>query len=150
VESCFVFWWDASAPKPSWWTPTCMAAWMWALRRGLRSTVQPLGGGSIHVWGGITCNNKTRLVVFDRNVNAEVYVIQVLADFVLPFMQNNYPYGDGTLQQNDARPHTARATQQFLAQHNINVLEWATRHVTYRTFKGWSQTACLRSRATAH
>jgi len=85
----------------------------------------PWGGGSIHVWGGITCNNKTRLVVFDRNVNAQVYVNQVLADVVVPFMQNNFPHGDGTLQQDGARPHPARVTQQFLAQHNINVLEWA-------------------------
>ena len=85
----------------------------------------PWGGGSIHVWGGITCNNKTRLVVFDRNVNAQVYVNQVLADVVVPFMQNNFPHGDGTLQQDGARPHTARVTQQFPAQHNINVLEWA-------------------------
>ena len=54
----------------------------------------PWGGGSIHVWGGITCNNKTRLVVFDRNVNAQVYVNQVLADVVVPFMQNNFPHGD--------------------------------------------------------
>ena len=62
--------------------------------------------------------------MFDRNVNAQVYVNQVLAD-VVPFMQNNFPHGDGTLQQDGARPHTARVTQQFLAQHNINVLEWA-------------------------
>jgi len=85
----------------------------------------PWGGGSIHVWGGTTCNNKTLLVVFDRNVNAQVYVNQLLADVVVPFMQNNFPHGDGTLQQDGARPHTARVTQQFLAQHNINVLEWA-------------------------
>ena len=61
--------------------------------------------------------------MFDRNVNAQVYVNQVLA--VVPFMQNNFPHGEGTLQQNGARPHTARVTQQCPAQHNINVLEWA-------------------------
>ena len=45
-----------------------------------------------------TCNNKTRLVVFDRNVNVQVYVNQVLADGVVPFMQNNFTQGDGILQ----------------------------------------------------
>ena len=28
------------------------------------------GGGSVHFWAGICLQNKTRLVVFDRNVNA--------------------------------------------------------------------------------
>jgi len=46
---------------------------------------------------GVTCNNKTRLVVFDRKVNAHVYVNQVLA-VVVPFMQNNFTQGDGILQ----------------------------------------------------
>jgi len=65
--------------------------------------------------------------VFDRNVNAPVYVNQALADVVVPFMQNNFPHCDGTLQQDGARQHTARVTQQFLTQHNTNdnVLDWA-------------------------
>jgi len=63
--------------------------------------------------------------VFDRNVNAQVYVNQVLADGIVSFMQNNFPHCDGKLQQDGARPHTTRVTQQFLAQRNINVLEWA-------------------------
>ena len=62
--------------------------------------------------------------MFDRIVNVHVYVNKVLAN-VAPFVQNNFPNGGGTLQQHGARPHTARVTQDFLAQHNITVLEWA-------------------------
>ena len=46
----------------------------------------PSGGGSIHGCGGITCNNQTRIVVFDQTVIANVYENQVLADVVVPFM----------------------------------------------------------------
>jgi len=74
----------------------------------------PWGGGSIHVWGGITRHNRTRLVVFNRNVNANVYTNEVLANVVVPFMQDTFPEGNGILQQDGARPHTARATLQFI------------------------------------
>jgi len=46
-------------------------------------------GGSIHVWGGITRHNRTRLVVFNRNVNTNVYVNEVLANIVVPFYIGN-------------------------------------------------------------
>ena len=37
------------------------------------------GGGSIHVWAGITHFGRADLVVFDRNVNEQTYVRVVLA-----------------------------------------------------------------------
>ena len=81
------------------------------------------GGGSIPVWAGITQFDKTDLVVFDRNVNAQTYVLDVLAPVVVPFI-NQHLGGQGTLQHDNARPHTARHTQNFLAASNINVLDW--------------------------
>ena len=63
--------------------------------------------------------------MFDRNVNAQVYANQVLTAGIVSFMHNNFSHCDGKLQQDGARPHTTRVTQQFLAQRNINVLEWA-------------------------
>ena len=80
------------------------------------------GGGSIHVWAGITQFGKTDLVVFDRNVNAQTYVQDVLAPVVVPFINQHFG-GQGTLQHDNARPHTARHTQNFLAASNINVLD---------------------------
>jgi len=83
-------------------------------------------GGSIHVWGGITRHNRTRLVVFNSNVNANVYVNEVLANIVVHFTQGNFPEGNGILQVYGARPHTARITQQFVADNNISLLNWAS------------------------
>ena len=50
------------------------------------------------------------------------YRDDILAPVVLPFMQA----GNGVtiLQQDNARPHTARATTQFLTANNVNVMEW--------------------------
>ena len=89
---------------------------------------QTLGrhGGSIHVWEGITRHNRTLLVVLNRNVNANLYVNEVLAHIVVPFMQDNFPEGNGILQQDGARPHTAIVTPQFIADNNISLLNWAS------------------------
>ena len=65
-------------------------------------------------------NLKTDLVVIQRNLNAQHYV-NLLNNNLLPFMQN---FGPGlTFQHDNARPHTALVTTNFLAQ-NVNVLPW--------------------------
>lgn len=82
------------------------------------------GGGSVHFWGGISLLNKTRLVLFDRNVNANTYINDVLRPVVLPFFRQHFVRGGDKLQHDGARPHTAQITRNFLAQHAINVLDW--------------------------
>ena len=54
--------------------------------------------------------------------NVQKYRDDILAPVVLPFMQA----GNGVtiLQQDNARPHAARATTQFLAANDVNVMEW--------------------------
>ena len=42
------------------------------------------------------------------------------------FTQDNVPEGNGILQQDDPRPRTARVTQQFIANNNISLLNWAS------------------------
>jgi len=59
-------------------------------------------------------------------VNANLYVNEVLADIVVPFMQDNSLEGNGILQQDGARPHTAIVTPQFIADNNISLLNWAS------------------------
>ena len=72
--------------------------------------------------GGISHNGKTQLVTVNGTLNAQKYRDDILAPVVLPFMQA----GNGVtiLQQDNARPHTARATTQFLTANNVNVMEW--------------------------
>ena len=58
--------------------------------------------------------------VIDGNINSERY-IAVLEEHLLPL---DLP-GRGVLFQHyNATPHTSRQTQQFLAQHGLNVLPW--------------------------
>ncbi len=42
---------------------------------------------------------KTRLVIFDRNVNANTYVNNVIQPVVIPFLNGQFRRGGGTLQQ---------------------------------------------------
>ncbi len=48
--------------------------------------------------------------------------IQVLRPVVVPFMRRQRRAG--LLQQDNATPHTAMITRNFLQQNNINVLDW--------------------------
>jgi len=53
-------------------------------------------------------------------------VNEALAKTVVPFMHDNFPEKNGILQQDGARPHTARVTQQFVTDYNISLLNWAS------------------------
>lgn len=83
-------------------------------------------GGSIMVWGGITYEARTDLVVFDRgSVNAQRYVEEVLQDHVVPFapfIGENF-----RLMHDNARCHTARSVTQYLDEVGIQVLPWPAR-----------------------
>ena len=74
------------------------------------------------VWGGISHNGKTPLATKNGTLNAQKYRDDILAPVVLSFMQAGN--GVSILQQDNARPHTARATTQFLTANNVNVMEW--------------------------
>ena len=78
--------------------------------------------GSVMVWGGINHQGKTDLVVIRGNLNAQGYIIDVLRPVVVPFINNRN--GPVIFQQDNARPHTARVTTQFLQGNNINVMQW--------------------------
>ena len=75
------------------------------------------------VWGGISHNGKTQLVTVNGTLNAQKYRDDILAPADLPFMQAGNG-GVAILQQDNACPHTPRATMQFLTANNVNVMEW--------------------------
>ena len=77
---------------------------------------------SVMVWGGITANEKLQLVVIPGNLNAQNYINLVLNPVVVPFVNN--PQRQIIFQQDNARPHTARATRQFLQRNNVQTMEW--------------------------
>ena len=78
------------------------------------------GRGSIMVWGGIMDGRKTDLIVIPGILNAQRYITEVLGPVVIPFLNQN----PGTLVHDNARPQTARLTQNYLTRHNVNVLQW--------------------------
>lgn len=87
--------------------------------------VVPYGGGSVMVWGGICGDQRTDLVVVRQTLTAQRYRDQVLQPVVIPFMQRQQR---GVIfQQDNARPHTARLTMDFLNRHNVQLLPWPSR-----------------------
>ena len=79
-------------------------------------------GGSVMLWGGISHNGKTQLVTVNGTLNAQKYRDDIHVPVGLPFMQAGN--GVTTLQQDNARPHTARATTQFLTANDVNEMKW--------------------------
>ena len=62
------------------------------------------------VWGGIMGGRKTELIVIRGNLNAQRYIDVVLRPVVVPFLQQH----PGILMHDNARPHTALVTRNFL------------------------------------
>lgn len=77
------------------------------------------------VWAGITSRRRTNLVFVDSTLTAARYRDNILAVEVVNFLNHNGP--GITFQQDNARPHTARITQAFLQQQNIDVLPWPSK-----------------------
>lgn len=103
-------------------------------RRGERYTDacvmerDPWGGQSIMVWGAIGLNQRIGPHVFQNvgagrgnGVTAQRYVDQILRPHIVAFFARHQNH---VFQQDNARPHTARLTRDFLHQHNIRTMPW--------------------------
>ena len=88
----------------------------------MHASLDRFGGGSVLVWGVIMGGNKTGLIVINGNINAQTYINDVLAVEALPFIQFHGP--NVTSMHDNARPHSAAITRQFLETNNVNVLDW--------------------------
>jgi hypothetical protein len=62
------------------------------------------------------------LVVVEGNLNAQRYVDAILEPHLLPFMEAHPELG--ILQHDNARPHTAKLTTEFLHAEGIEVMQW--------------------------
>lgn len=85
------------------------------------------------VWAGISLEAKTEIVFITgpgtrRNaggLTARRYIEEILANHVVPLAEN---IGDEfILMQDNARPHTARITKEYLEEAGISVMEWPAR-----------------------
>ncbi|GFU65405.1 DDE_3 domain-containing protein [Trichonephila clavipes] len=76
----------------------------------------------VTVWGAISWDTRSSLVVLQGTLTARRYVDDILTPIVLP-MLSSHP--GAIYQQDNARPHTARLSQQCLQ--GYDVLPWPAR-----------------------
>lgn len=82
------------------------------------------GGPSVMVWGAITRDFRSQLVVINGTLTAQGYINNVLRPTLLPFMAQHGGPGVFIFQHDNATPHSARVTQQFLQQNGVRVMPW--------------------------
>ncbi len=79
------------------------------------------GEGSVMVWAGISAEHKTPLHTVIGRLNAVTYRDTILRPIAVPFLRRN---ALNLFQHDNARPHSARVTTQYLRDNNVNVLPW--------------------------
>lgn len=95
------------------------------MRKGRRwQSKRQNGGGHVMVWGAFSHHGKSKLIFVDHRMNAVAYT-ELLEDALLPFL-DDHP-GNTTFQQDNAAPHTAVHTKEWLMDNCISVLEWPAR-----------------------
>jgi hypothetical protein len=82
------------------------------------------GRGGVMVWGAIGFNCKSRLLFIDGTLTSQRYITDVLeveaVSLVLESPRLIY-------QQDNARPHSARSTMNYLTSMGVDVLPWPAR-----------------------
>lgn len=70
----------------------------------------------VHVWAGISLKGATQVCIFDRIMDADLY-IEILKSSLLPFLQDfqNHRF----MQDNDPK-HTSRKAAKFMDENGIN------------------------------
>ena len=99
--------------------------WRRCGERYVRATIMEhdsYGGGSVMVWGGITYDRMTDLIVIRGNMTGQRYVNEILRPVVVP-MANRIGQ-NFVFQDDNARPHRARVATDFLTQQGIGSLPW--------------------------
>ncbi|GFU89007.1 transposable element Tcb1 transposase [Trichonephila clavipes] len=76
----------------------------------------------VTVWGAISWDTRSSLVVLQGTLTARRYVDDILTPIVLPMLSSRL---GAIYQQDNARPHTARLSQQCLQ--GYDVLPWPSR-----------------------
>lgn len=84
------------------------------------------GGGSVMVWGGISLEGRTDLVLLnDGRLTAHRYITDILEPHVVPFAP--FIGDDFMLMHDNARPHIARVVQNYLREVGIETINWPPR-----------------------
>ena len=86
------------------------------------------GGGGVMVWGAINHNFRSSLVILRNTLTARRYIDEVLRPELLPLIRRHQNVNNPlTFQQDNARPHTARLTMNFLNTNGVNIMDFPAR-----------------------
>ena len=80
------------------------------------------GGGSVMVWGGITHDRRSDLIIVHGSLTGQRYLDQILRPVVVPFARNIGRHFE--FQDDNARPHRARIVTEYLRQQGIRTFDW--------------------------
>ena len=80
------------------------------------------GGAAVMVWAGISSTLRTELVFIQGTLTAQRYIDEVLTPHVVPLF-NAHPFLH-SFQQDNARPHVARVTREFLEEQDFHIMRW--------------------------
>ena len=75
------------------------------------------------MWATISNDRKSSLVHFPGNLTAVRYRDEIIQPHLMHVIDRQREL----IQQDNARPHTARVTMDYLEQNNINVLPWPSK-----------------------
>ena len=81
------------------------------------------GGGSVMVWGDINAGFRSDLIILNGTLTARHYIDVILNPMLLPLLRRRRQTQNLIFQQDNARPHSARVTRDFLRQHSVNVMD---------------------------
>ncbi|GFX10015.1 HTH_Tnp_Tc3_2 domain-containing protein [Trichonephila clavipes] len=93
-----------------------------AVRSGIYCRAAYSNFTNVTVWGAISWDTRSSLVVLQGTLTARRYVDDILTPIVLPMLSSR---PGAIYQQDNARPHTARLSQQCLQ--GYDVLPWPAR-----------------------
>jgi transposase/Zn/Cd-binding protein ZinT len=95
------------------------------VKRGKRPIIRRSGMcKKVHVWGCIQRDRKLVLHIYKPNMTADLY-IEVLTQRLLPIIKECHKNRRRVLfQQDNARPHKAKSTMEFLTKNKVPVMDW--------------------------
>ena len=92
----------------------------------LTNTTEVFVGGVL-VWGGICIEGRTDLVIINGNLNSNRYVQNILEPHVLPIAGAMDDPRAFVLVDDNARPHRSHIVDNFIAENDINRMEWPSK-----------------------
>ena len=78
------------------------------------------GGANVMIWAAVSFRYKSPLHFCDRSLTGQRYRDEILAPYVVPMFQAHQDLR--IFQQDNARPHTARVSVNFLQAQNVNCM----------------------------